>query len=69
MSATIIFGTSQNKVGLYFWNILPIAGLISLWSCGITNFQSRIPELLLSSSKAVNTCEDEKRGQILSVLK
>ena len=43
--------------------------LISLWSCSFTIFQSRIPKVLLSNSKVLNTCEDKKRRQILPVFK
>ena len=55
--------------GLCFRNIFPIGGLISLWLCDFTIFQSRIPKQLLSNSKEVNTFEDKKRRQGVSVLK
>ena len=64
MSMTIIFVTS-----IYIVNIFLIGGLTSLWSRGFTIFQSRIPKWLLSNSKAVNTCEDKKRRQIVPILK
>ena len=49
--------------------MLPIGGLISLWSSGVTTFQSRILKWLLSNSKEVNACEDKERNQIVSVWK
>ena len=56
-------------IGLYFQNNFPIGSLVSLWSHGFTIFQGRIRKLLLSNSKAVNTCEDKKRRQCVPVLK
>ena len=56
-------------IGIYFRNIFPIGGLISSWSSGLTIFQSTILKWLLSNFKAVNTCEDKKRRQSVSVLK
>ena len=39
-----VFGHFSHSVGLYFWNIYPIGGLISLWVRGFTIFQSRAPK-------------------------
>ena len=52
-----------------YGNIFRIDGLISLWSREFTIFQSSIPRLLLSNSKAMNTCEKKKSKQSLSVSK
>ena len=43
--------------------------IFSLWSRGFTIFLSWTPKCLLSNSKAVNTCEDKKKKQIVPVLK
>ena len=53
---------------LYFRNIFLISGLISLGSRGVTIFQRRIPKWFLSNSKAINSCEDKKRKQIVPIL-
>ena len=70
MSTTIIFGTSKSNVGWFiFLEYFSNCCLILLWSGGFTIFQSKIPRLLISSSKVVNTCQDNKRKQIVSVFK
>ena len=56
-------------MGLYFCNIFLIYGLILLWSRGFTIFQNRIPKWLLWNSNSLKTWKDQKRRQILSVLK
>ena len=60
-------GDKKCLIGLYLWNFFPIGGL--KWSRGFTIFQSRIPKWLLSNSKAVNTCKDKTRKQVVAVLK
>ena len=52
--------TKECLLGLYFWSMFPIGGLVSSWSSGFSIFQSRIPKQLLINSKAGNTCEDKK---------
>ena len=52
-----------------FSEYFSIGGLILLWSHGCTIFQSRIPKWLQSSSKVVNTCDDNNRRQTVPVLK
>ena len=61
------FRDMQNNVWLVhiFGILFPIGGLVSLWSRGFTIFQSRVSKLLLSNSKAIITCEDKKRSQIV----
>ena len=56
MSTTIIFG-----------NNFRISDLVSLWSRDFTIFQSWRPKWLLLNSKAVDTCEEKKRGKSVPV--